>query len=242
MRTLQKNCCLHARRSFHINQPMVFNKDLLFIHLGKTGGISVANYLCRVLKPPVVSVVRHDEYDKLKQIGHEIMIPWKRHANLIEASSFLVQKNMQIEDFKVILIVIRNPLDLDYSYYKHLRMPKYIPRLLINPANVPRLEAARKDYLHFAKQQFTHFRGELKDYFEIDGKIPANMKIVFFENLATEIQGIVRPYSISNADFPHRNNSPEPSPRPVLNHEAIESIRRKYNWIYEKNFYPLPKE
>jgi hypothetical protein len=49
---------------------MVFNRDILFIHLGKTGCISVANYLYRVLKPPVVSVVRFNEIDKLKEIGH----------------------------------------------------------------------------------------------------------------------------------------------------------------------------
>lgn len=221
---------------------MVFNRDILFIHLGKTGGISVANYLCRVLKPPVVSVVRFNEIDQLKQIGHEIMIPWKRHANLVEAATYLKEKNLLIEDFKMIMIVIRDPVDLDFSYYKHLRTPRYIKKLSHKPVNREKLEAAQKEYPYFAGKPFTHFRGELKDFFEIDGQIPENMKIVRFENLTEEITDIVKPYAIADVDFPHRNKSPENIERPPLTPQAIKSIFNKYQWIYEHSFYPIPQK
>lgn len=219
---------------------MIFNRDILFIHLGKTGGISVANYLCQVLRPPVVSVVRHDEFHKLKQSGHEIMIPWKRHANLKEAAKFLEGKNIQLSDFKWIIVVIRDPVDLGFSYYKHLRNPQYLKRLSRNRLNQERLAAAQKDYDFFACQPFTHHRGKLKDYFEIDGQIPKNMKIVRFENLAEEITEITKPYSIKDIRFPHLNESPENLARPKLSQQAIEHIKRKYHWIYDKGFYPLP--
>lgn len=221
---------------------MVFNRDILFIHLGKTGGISVANYLCRVLRPPVVSVVRYDEFDKLHQVGHEIMVPWKRHANLVEAEEFLKTKHMAIQDFSSIIIVIRNPVDLDFSYYRHLRTPRYIKKLSQKPFHSARLEAAQKDYAHFAGESYTHYRGNLRDYFEIDGIMPKNLKIVRFEKLAEEIPAIVNPYSINTISFPHRNKSSENFERPPLMPQAIESIRRKYQWIYEKGFYRLPKK
>ena len=221
---------------------MVFNKDTLFIHLGKTGGISVANYLCQVLRPPVVSVVRHNEFDLLKQIGHEIMVPWKRHANLVEAKAYLKTKNINIEDFKIIIIVIRDPVELDFSYYRHLRTPRYIKKLSQKPIHAEKLAAAQKDYSFFAAKPFTHYQGDLKDYFEIDGVIPPNMRIIRFENLSEEIPELVEPYSVKGMRFPHRNKSAENFERPALSVVAIESIKEKYRWIYDKGFYPLPEK
>jgi len=83
---------------------------------------------------------------------------------------------------------------------------------------------------------------ELKDYFEIDGKIPENMKIVRFENLAEDIPEIVKPHAIKSISFPHRNKSPENIERPPLTTKAIESIYHKYQWIYEKGFYTVPEK
>jgi hypothetical protein len=149
---------------------------------------------------------------------------------------------MQLNDFKWIIVVVRDPIDLDYSYYKHLRNPRYIRKLSQNKGNSERLAAAENDYDFFALQRFTHFRGELNDYFEIDGKIPENMKIVRFENLAEDIPEIVKPFTIKSISFPHRNKSPENIKRPPLPPQAIESIKRKYHWIYEKGFYPVPEK
>lgn len=221
---------------------MVFNRDILFIHLGKTGGISVASYLCRVLKPPVVSVVRFDEFHKLKQVGHEIMISWKRHANLVAARAFLKSKNILIEDFKKMIIVIRDPVDLDFSYYRHLRTPRYIKKLSKHPVNKGRVEAAQKDYPFFAKQNFTHYQGNLKDFFELDGKIPENMEIIRFENLSEAIPETVKPFTVKEIGFPHINASPEQMERPALSADALRSIKEKYRWIYDKNFYRLPQK
>ena len=190
----------------------------------------------------VNSSLPFDEIDKLKQIGQEIMIPWKRHANLVEAAAYLKDKNLLIEDFKLIMVVIRDPVELDFSYYKHLRTPRYIKKLSQKPINAEKLEAAQKDYPYFARKPFTHFRGELKDFFEMDGRIPGNMKIVRFENLAEEITDLVKPYTIADVGFPHRNKSPENFARPALPVEAIQSIYNKYQWIYEKGFYPVPKK
>jgi hypothetical protein len=68
------------------------------------------------------------------------------------------------------------------------------------------------------------------------------MKIVRFENLAEDIPEIVKPFTIKSIGFPHRNKSPENIERPPLPQQAIESIKRKYHWIYEKGFYQIPEK
>ncbi len=217
---------------------MVFNHEVLFIHLGKTGGMSVTNYLCNVLKPPVIHVVKKDEFENTKQSGHEVIYPWKRHANLVEADKFLKDFGIQLSDFKLIFCVVRNPLELDYSYYKHLRSERYVKTLSANPANKRLLAAANAEYEAFALQNFTHFKGKLKDFFEIDGAVPDNMKIVRFEELAVAVPELISTFAIKQLPFPYLNKSDKvKSQRPELGATAFDSVCKKYNWIFE-NYYP----
>jgi len=222
---------------------MVFNKDVLFLHLGKTGGMSVSQYLCQVLAPPVYSTIPEEVFNtgEYKKRGHEILLPFHRHANLPEASEYLKKRhNLSIDDFKVIIVVIREPVDLQYSYYNHLHKPKVIQRLSKKPANQKLLEAAQSDFNDFVLQGFTHNRGGVGDFFEIDGKIPSNMKIVHFENLAFDIPKIVQAYAIKTIEFPHVNNSKRGA-IPELTLEAKKIIKKNFEWVYQHNFYLIDK-
>jgi len=216
---------------------MVFNNEVLFLHLGKTGGMSVTNYLCNVLKPPVIQVVKAGEFEIAKPSGYEVIVPWKRHANLVETVEFLEQKGISLLDFKLIFCVVRNPLDLDYSFYKHLNNRKYFKKLSANPANKHLLSAAQDSYDYFARQNFTHYKGNLKDFFEIEGKMPENMKIVRFEELSTALPELIKPYANKDVPFPHLNKSAgAKNPRSLIGREALLSIGRKYDYIF-KNYY-----
>jgi len=217
---------------------VVYNQDVLFIHLGKTGGMSVTHYLCRALKPPVFCVINSDEIREDVQPKNIKIVPWKRHGNLLEARDFLLKSGIKLSDFKLILCVVRNPFQMDFSYYKHLRTGRYYNPLSHNPGNKSLLNSAKGDYESFAKQHFTHFKGNLNDYFEIDGIIPSNMKIVKFENFSVEIPELIRPYSVKKIPFPHENKSDSLvyCADRLFEHE-IMSIRRKYHWIW-KNIYP----
>ncbi len=217
---------------------MVFNKDVLFIHLGKTGGMSITKYLCNVLKPPVTHVVKAEEFENAKQAGYEVFHPWKRHANLVEIVGFLKSFGIQLADFKVIICVVRNPFDLDFSYYKHLNTAKNYKRLLGNPGNQKLLAATQGKYENFGRQKFTHHKGQLKNFFEIDGKTPGNMKIVRFEELSKAIPELVNPFAIHQIPFPHVNKSDAIIlPQYELSNQALKSIYKKYGWIFE-NYYP----
>jgi hypothetical protein len=217
---------------------MVFNKDVLFIHLGKTGGMSVTDYLCNTLKPPVYHVLPQSSLEKVKALGYEEMIPGNRHGSLSAAQEIIAPYNLKLADFKLILVVVRNPFDLHFSYFKQLRKPHAFKRLSENPKNKNLLDAAMGEYDAFAQKDFVHYNGMLSTFFEIDGKRPENLQIVKFEELATKVPELVRPYVVNDYPFPHENKSIDNSlPPKRLSDEAAAAIKHKYYYIF-KNFYP----
>jgi hypothetical protein len=216
---------------------MIFNKDILFIHLGKTGGMSVASYLCQALQAPVVSVSPFFN-EKTKQEGHEILVKGKRHGNLGYAKKILAKYGINIFDLKQIIIVVRNPIDLEFSYYKHLKKPSVIKRKLKSENGKKALEFAQKSFNEFALSSITHFDGELKDYFLLDGQELPNLKVVKFENLAADIKETVKNFSIEKEiEFPHKNQNNEGDEMETLSDLAVQNIKNKYGYIYEKGFY-----
>ncbi|MCD4695888.1 MAG: sulfotransferase family 2 domain-containing protein [Bacteroidales bacterium] len=216
---------------------MVFNHEVLFIHLGKTGGMSVSTYMRKTLKQPVVDVVSKIEFKKINK--KRVVIIGKRHANLAEAEELLKSQRLKLDDFKLIFAIVRNPVDIELSHYKHLQKAHVINRLLKYPElDRGRLEASVMNFDEFAKTEITHFQGELSLFFSINGKRPKNMKIVRFENLSTEVPEILRPYQVCTKPFPHKNKSDRDVNVSNLSNEAMLKIMNKYAWIYEQDFYP----
>ncbi len=216
---------------------MVFNNDVLFLHLGKTGGMSITNYLCQILVPPIISVVDEASFKNGKCEGIELLMLGNRHTNLIEAKEFLEDYGILLSDFKLIFCVIREPVDMEYSFYRHLRKEEVKKRLPDNAYNRKKLAAAQQSFDEFAKMDYTHFKGELKDFFTLDNKIPANMKIVRFEEIPQIVQELLKPFEKISCPFPHKNKSTEQIEFSQLSQEALLNIRRKYAWVYENKFY-----
>jgi hypothetical protein len=217
---------------------MVFNQNVLFIHLGKTGGMSVTDYLCNTLKPPVYHVLPQSHLENSKPLGYEQRIPGNRHGSLSVAQEIIATYNLKLADFNLIFVIARNPFDLDFSYFKHLRKPHVFKRLSENPKNKNLLDAAMGNYEAFTQRDFVHYIGMLSAFFEIDGKRPENLQIVKFEELATKVPELVRPYVVNDYTFPHRNKSSDNSVQPQkLSIKAIAAIKHKYYYLFQ-NFYP----
>ncbi len=221
---------------------MVFNREVLFIHLGKTGGMSVSSYMRQTLMPPVVDVVSETAFEQIRKNKlNRIVIIGNRHANLTEAEELLKSQRLSPNDFKLIIIVVRNPIEMELSHYFHLQKEKVIRRLEKFPElDRGRLAAAALDFDEFAKTGITHFQGDLSMFFNINGRQPENLKIVKFENLATEVPGVLKPFQACTKPFPHKNKSEHKVLISNISKEALRNIRRKYAWIYDQGFYPPP--
>src|SRR4051812_21611462 len=97
---------------------MLFSKDLLFVHVPKTGSMSVTEYLLRVLPPPIWYATH--SHDGALPAGVTLM-PGKRHEHLREAHEIARRHGMDLEDFRMILAAVRNPYALEVSRYAYLQ-------------------------------------------------------------------------------------------------------------------------
>jgi hypothetical protein len=114
---------------------MVFNRDVLFLHVPKTGGVSVTNYLLQVLPPPVYYVTK----GPIKQaavLEGVSFIAGEAHQTLETARKFLPAYGFELEQFPRILATLRNPYDLTVSYYTYKRSPQ-VEFTLVNVDRVP---------------------------------------------------------------------------------------------------------
>ena len=220
---------------------MTFNHEVLFLHLGKTGGTSVSWLLCNTLQPPVFNIFQKGILKNAKTQGYEIHIEGNRHANLLEARVLLEKYGMKIENFKLILAMVRNPVDLEFSHYRHLRKEKVLIR-----AHQPgtdklkkRVAAAQGSFEDFALTNLTHYEGKLKDFFTIDNQLPENLNIVRNEKMNEVLLDILQPFQKYFKPLPHRNKSVNQEDK-TLSLKALENIYRKYKWIYDRGFYELP--
>lgn len=212
------------------------------MHLGKTGGTSVSWLLCNTLKPPVFNVFEQKNMKNPKAQGYEFILDGQRHANLPEAKNLLGQYGMRPEDFKLIIILVRNPVDLELSHYRYLRKEKLIKRATTGGANkiMERVIAAKKSFDAFARSYLTHYTGELKDFFTLNDHVPENMEIVRMEEMKKVLPNLLRPFQTRSRPLPHRNKSSNPINNIALSNAALKKIYLKYQWIYDHGFYNVP--
>lgn len=216
---------------------MVFNKDVLFIHIGKTGGTSVTNYLVKNLEKPVYRVVPAKLMNS--RIKDEIMLLGKKHSTLAEAIPFLNERNIDYKDFQKILAVIRNPYQLEvslFNYYKKLikERPKYF-----DTAPIRKKLILRNSFPDFVNENILHRNNlKLKDYILVNKKIPVNLSIIKFESLSDSTTRETKKFRVSDIDFPHLNKSKSTPLEEIYTKELEEKIYNKYSWIFDNHFYP----
>jgi hypothetical protein len=113
---------------------MVFSEDVLFLHVPKTGGVSVAHYLLRSLRPPIHYVVPgHLGLADRPGYIHILDTP---HRNLERTREFLRDRGIELAEFKAIIAVIRNPYDLAVSNYAYQRQER-LRWALVDSREVP---------------------------------------------------------------------------------------------------------
>ena len=223
---------------------MLISDDVLFLHVPKTGGLSVTSYLIENLKGPI-SLSRGLKARPRKtadwpyaDIAARLSeFRGGRHESLRRAAKVLAGQGRQLSDFKLILAVIRNPYDLEVSHYEHQRKPKVVKRRGDRTEAVA--AAATGDFTHFAKvaPYYGKLPARIERYYTLKGETPANMQLVRFEALSDSVPGLVAPFSFNRGAFPHHNVSSGRRPyRDYLTPEAEAAIYEKYRFLFD--FYP----
>lgn len=222
---------------------MIFNNDLIFIHNGKTGGMSCSDYLLRNLRRPVFNCHRRaaEEVPHLHMEGIEAIVEIKRHCTLAESLAFISQFNGRtLSDFQRVVGVIRHPFTLEYSFYKHLQKPQVRER---RKKNTELMRLADLDFKTFVKEAGYHRRNHPQEaFFSVDGEIPPQVELVKFEELSTAFPKAVAPFLLSEttAEFPHHNRTAyESSVVAQFTDEVRELLYRKHQFMFDRGFYSI---
>jgi hypothetical protein len=238
---------------------MLFNDDVLFLHVPKTGGTSVTSFLIRHLPGRVVLTEPADLVGALEDVPASVrarlrLKQWRRrigilrrpnirrvegarHETLVEARDGLAKLGRDLDDFRVILGVVRNPYDLEVSRFHFFRRGHHgIAGLVRESAEAI---AAKGDFALFARTAAYHGRlpGRVEDWFEINGRTPANFCILRFEAIDSDLHRILEPYCSVASPLPRLNASNHAPYRQYLTGEIEDAIYCKYRWLFDRGFY-----
>ena len=220
---------------------MIFNDRLMFIHIGKTGGSSAADYLIHNLQGPAWNC--HAEADlELAPRGIAGMFPRtdiKRHCTLAEARDYVhAFDGRALSDFEKIVTIIRHPYTLEFSHYHYMQRPDVREREKGNPGL---LERTSGDFADFVARAGYHRRDTPQEgFFLVDGAVPPNVELVRYETLADDFPRAVAPYLKPDAAFafPHVNRTGYRSRvYDVLTPEIEAGIHAKHRWMFDSGLY-----
>ncbi|HEX3663859.1 MAG TPA: sulfotransferase domain-containing protein [Rhizomicrobium sp.] len=239
---------------------MLFTDRLLFLHVPKTGGTSATSFLIRNL-PGRVTLTEPAEFPpeardiplparlklQLRRLRrkagflrhpHLRRIAGHRHETLQQACEALEHLGRRLTDFEAIIAVIRNPYDLEVSRFHFFQRGHLgVPGL----ANEYAEELAQSgDFTGFAMRAAYHGQlpGRIEDWFEIAGRRPANLHILRFETLQSDLAQVLAPYCRIVSPLPRLNASTRAPYKDYLTPAIEEAIYNKYRWLFEQGFYP----
>jgi len=238
---------------------MIFTRDLLFVHVPKTGGLSATGYLLDVLPRPVW--LSHPIWDASLPARGVVQIDGRRHETLAEAAAITARRGLPVERFAAILATIRNPYDLEVSRWAYLRQGHQWERgpeqelALASPFEefAVKNEQRGGGWATAALARFdggaplvgtTRDRrrrpGELREFYEIDGRIPGNLRLLRFEHLAEDLAEALRELGVDTgaAPFPWVNRSARGDYRAYYTPAAEAAVYRRYRWVFDRGLYP----
>jgi hypothetical protein len=209
---------------------MIWNESILFIHAPKTAGMSMTSLLCNYLRGSVNVTGPYEEQFVENKVAY---IPGKRHETLIDAASFFTYRNIRLEQFEKIFVVMRNPYELELSRFAYLQ--KNLPQ----DRGIAQEIALQGDFLNYLTNApfFGMSPPRLDLYYQFNGAMPENLVILRYERLEADIKLHVAPYLDEGYLLPHVNQSAREKTQDVYDAQMEALCYRRHRWFFDKGFY-----
>ncbi len=216
--------------------PMVFSNDLLFLHVPKTGGVSISTYLLETLPRPV-HYVRPQAFRDFRGAGF-VHIEGEGHYSIEDADRILREHGFRFEAFPVVLAVIRNPYDWAVSHYAYGRRPNAAPHR-IGPLELLARERDFRDFLlEAANRPELKFMAQSYSYIHRADRVPANLKVLRYEHFAEEVKTALDAIGIrGDAEMPWLNQSEHGDYVSYYDEETEAVIYDMQRWMFDEGYY-----
>jgi hypothetical protein len=211
---------------------MIFCRDVLFVHVPKTGGMALTTHLLHVLPRPIYYSL--PKAHSLITDPGVILIPGVRHENLAEARELVGRYGYDINRFPLILAAVRNPYALEVSRYAYLQKGHPWDR-----GHNQRL-AMEEDFETFAVESFDHGGDArpIQSYFELEGRTPPNLRVLRTERLADDLRDSLASVGIAaHGPLPRENDSSHGPWERYYTRAAEEAVYDRYRWVFDRGFY-----
>ncbi len=238
---------------------MLFTDRLLFLHVPKTGGTSVTSFLIRNLPGRITLTEPADLPSAADDLPFSLRMrlqlrQWRRqfgflrhprlrriagvrHETLQQASDVHASLGRKLADFETILAVIRNPYDLEVSRFHFFRRGHLGIRGFAHEYAEELAQSG--DFAAFAERAAYHGQlpGRIEDWFEIAGRIPANLRVVRFESLEADLARALAPFCGIVSPLPRLNASAHAPYKNYLTPDIEMAIYNKYRWPFDRGYY-----
>ena len=208
---------------------MILSKQLLFVHIPKTGGTSVRHFLLDNLPRPLLHVRQHDKElppsaaDSLHLIGN-------KHMDLIAARP-LVQlfTGVDIPALPAVIAGVRNPYEREVSLFRYwARNQKRVVR---------EFGAFWPDFETFTRRESSLDRN-LDNFYMLDGVVPANMRFIRTESMDTDLRAALDAIGLPpDTPVPVLNVAPNRFDPGAITPRAEAAIHARYRLYFERGLY-----
>lgn len=212
---------------------MIFSRQVLFVHVPKTGGMAATRFLLSTLPRPVWFT--HPDRNPPRDPG-VVRLPGIRHETLAESVAIAAEQGVDALALPLIFGVIRNPYVLEVSRFAYLQKG--------HPWDAGRNQelALAGDFTAFAIGSSHHggTQRPIESYFELAGRMPQNLRILRQESLGDELPAALRAAGVEVPEamvLAAENESRHGFWRDYYTRAAAEAVEARYRWIFDHGFY-----
>lgn len=212
---------------------MIFNREVLFLHVPKTAGKSITQSLAATLARPLWAYVPVGTERSLRTLPDVEGIHFERssgHEGVSKAYQTMTALGLHPRQLRMILLVVRRPYDLMVSNY-HFMREQYE-----NNVGRDNFElAVRLDFTEWVEQ--VRFADVSRYFLVHQRERPTSLRVLRYEHLASDYADAMASVGYDPAPLPHLNASTHPDAEELLTPTAEAAIYEKFRYLFDEGYY-----
>ncbi len=211
---------------------MLFNGNVLFIHVPKTGGMATTSYLLKVLPGRKYYTAPNPDPDpELQELDVRYAFG-SRHETLEEAQVILARLGYKLSDFSVIIAGTRDPYAIEVSRYAYLHTGHSVD------SGSEQDLAMTSDFATFVQKSDKELTAPIETYYTVGGRVPNNLRIVRLEHLDEDLSQIFREFGLPwSGPVLKDNESLHDDYWSYYTTPSEAAVYERYRWIFDQNWY-----